>query len=139
MQADRKTRAVKLGDQRSGIKFLWEHSLVHRDLKPANILLVHPDSLSYVKIADFGFAQQQTDQSKSLSTRIGTPLYMAPEILTNSHYDAKVDLWSLGIIFYGIIFLFLLIKLKKKKKKETNNCVERNAFWDRAFRFKDHG
>jgi serine/threonine protein kinase len=73
---------------------------VHRDLKPANILV----SKGTYKIADFGLAKYLQDESQLLKTRVGTPFYMAPQILKNERYTSKCDIWSLGIIFYQLLF-----------------------------------
>jgi len=67
---------------------------MHRDLKGDNILI---NSAGQIKIADFGSAAQTT--SKHTST-IGTPYWMAPEIIRGSQYDHKVDIWSLGIMLH---------------------------------------
>ncbi len=56
-----------------------------------------------VVIADLGFAKQ-LEQEKSLAeTQCGTPLYMAPEVLEGKNYDSKVDVWSLGAVFYEML------------------------------------
>lgn len=84
------------------LEVLRSHNIAHMDLKPQNILL---SSLSHpvLKLADFGFAQYLYPDSASSSLR-GSPLYMAPEILLKHHYDARVDLWSVGIILYECLF-----------------------------------
>lgn len=74
--------------------------ITHRDLKPSNIYL-HKEELV---IGDFGLSFVGTGPMKHF---IGTPYFMAPEILTNdgnSHYDEKCDIWSLGLCFYFILF-----------------------------------
>ncbi|GAU96673.1 hypothetical protein RvY_08087-2 [Ramazzottius varieornatus] len=72
------------------------------DLKPKNILLSSSRE-PFIKIADFGFAQylKPTDGATDLR---GSPLYMAPEMFTSRSYDARVDLWSVGVIFYECLF-----------------------------------
>ena len=54
-----------------------------------------------ITLKDFGFAQYMQEHKISKSLR-GSPLYMAPEILKSKVYDSKVDLWSVGVILYGI-------------------------------------
>ena len=81
-----------------GLKYLHENKIVHRDLKPQNILLTD----NYVlKISDFGLAKIFNDNMSE--TICGSPLYMAPEILTYKRYDSKADLWSVGIILFEML------------------------------------
>nr|CAB3267502.1 serine/threonine-protein kinase ULK3-like [Phallusia mammillata] len=85
----------------SALQLLHSHNISHMDLKPQNILLTsyeHP----VLKIADFGFAQY-VEASRDYSIR-GSPLYMAPEMILQHQYDAKVDLWSVGVILYEALF-----------------------------------
>lgn len=82
----------------SGLKYLFHKNIIHRDIKPENILL-HNHT---VKICDFGFAKTLKDVNL-LSTFCGSPLYMAPEILSFNKYTDKADMWSLGVILYEIL------------------------------------
>ncbi|KAB7507992.1 Serine/threonine-protein kinase ULK3 [Armadillidium nasatum] len=72
------------------------------DLKPQNILIASK-KLQILKIADFGLAQYITDDDKN-SVLKGSPLYMAPEIVLKRQYDARADIWSVGIILYECLF-----------------------------------
>uniref|UniRef100_A0A5B7AJK5 Protein kinase domain-containing protein n=1 Tax=Davidia involucrata TaxID=16924 RepID=A0A5B7AJK5_DAVIN len=81
----------------AGLQILRENNLIHRDLKPQNLLLSKNDDNSVLKIADFGFARSL--QPRGLAeTLCGSPLYMAPEIMQLQKYDAKADLWSVGVL-----------------------------------------
>lgn len=87
------------------MKYLRDNNISHFDLKPQNLLLTRPSpSSTYVlKICDFGFAQHlETDEENS--TVKGSPLYMAPEIILKHKYDARADLWSIGVILYECLF-----------------------------------
>ncbi|XP_065912343.1 serine/threonine-protein kinase ULK3-like isoform X2 [Dysidea avara] len=86
----------------SALKFLREKNVVHMDLKPQNILLSSEHN-PCLKLADFGMAQNLNTGDHADSFR-GSPLYMAPEIFLADHYDAKVDLWSVGVILYETLF-----------------------------------
>ncbi|XP_013163326.1 PREDICTED: serine/threonine-protein kinase ULK3-like isoform X1 [Papilio xuthus] len=86
----------------SALKFLREKGVVHMDLKPHNLLLHKGSDGKYIlKVADFGFAQHMTEEQ--LRCLRGSPLYMAPEML-RGRYDARVDLWSVGVIMYECLF-----------------------------------
>jgi serine/threonine-protein kinase ULK2 len=75
--------------------------IIHRDLKPANIL--NHDGI--VKIADFGFAKYVDNYSSQLlRSCVGSPLYMAPQVLGRKQYTTKCDIWSIGVIFYEMLF-----------------------------------
>ncbi|XP_049938547.1 serine/threonine-protein kinase ULK3 [Schistocerca serialis cubense] len=84
------------------LKFLRSHNVCHMDLKPQNLLLTSTPKL-ILKLADFGFAQYLSPEDYNSSLR-GSPLYMAPEMLLKRHYDASVDLWSVGVIMYECLF-----------------------------------
>ncbi|EEY54360.1 protein kinase, putative [Phytophthora infestans T30-4] len=87
----------------SGLQFLRSQNVVHRDLKPANLLLSSRNmATAKLKIADFGFARELESEMMAESV-VGSPLYMAPELLEYKSYDAKADLWSVGIILYEML------------------------------------
>lgn len=78
-----------------GLKSLHVKRQIHRDLKSDNILL---GSSSEIKIADFGFAIQLTKDRMNRKSVVGTPAWMAPELIKKDDYDEKVDIWSLGMV-----------------------------------------
>lgn len=84
----------------SGMKEVVKQGIIHRDLKPANVL-VHEGTF---KICDFGFANYLTEVGKMNRTCVGTPMYMSPQALKHRPYTNKTDIWSLGIVFFEILF-----------------------------------
>jgi len=79
---------------------LNEKNIVHRDLKPSNILINN----GKIKLGDFGFCKLLTRNSNMTKTMVGSPIYMAPEILKGQKYDNRCDIWSLGVNFYELLF-----------------------------------
>ena len=109
----------------SAIVYCHERKIVHRDLKPENILLdcTDPNKLT-VKVIDFGTAQAFEPTSK-LKTMMGTPYYIAPEVLMQS-YNEKCDVWSCGVILY--ILLCGTPPFNGKSDEEIIRAVKRTIF-----------
>jgi serine/threonine protein kinase len=83
-----------------GIKYLHANNVIHRDLKCLNII-VQPDGV--VKICDFGVSKF-LDPFDRTTTRLGTPYYLAPEVIMgNGGYNHSADMWSAGIVLYHML------------------------------------
>lgn len=130
------------------LQYLHDNQVVHRDLKPENILFAKDGT---VKIADFGSAHKHDDDksastpstpsetagsttsttsniSWNMKTNIGTPLYVAPEVLDPSvnKYNEKVDLWSVGVILYVCLSGYHPFNARKSVGKMYQNIMAGN-------------
>ena len=79
------------------IQYLHERKIIYRDIKPENIIV---EKNGYLKLIDFGTAKEIEDRTKTI---IGTPHYMAPEIIMGGGYSFQVDFWSISICMYEFI------------------------------------
>ncbi|XP_038074704.1 serine/threonine-protein kinase D3-like isoform X2 [Patiria miniata] len=81
------------------LKYLHIKNVVHCDLKPENVLLSSEGDFPQVKLCDFGFARIIGEKSFRRSV-VGTPAYLAPEVLRSKGYNRSLDMWSVGVIIY---------------------------------------
>ena len=77
--------------------------IVHRDIKPENIMIGKDDE---IKLIDFGLSHRVKYKTSSMQTIVGTPYYMAPEVL-DGKYNFKCDVWSLGVLMYVLLSGYL--------------------------------
>ncbi|XP_077961704.1 protein kinase D4 [Gasterosteus aculeatus] len=81
------------------LRYLHLKHVAHCDLKPENVLLASADPLPQVKLCDFGFARIIGEKSFRRSV-VGTPAYLAPEVISNNGYNRSLDMWSVGVVMY---------------------------------------
>ncbi|CAK6976562.1 serine/threonine-protein kinase D3-like [Scomber scombrus] len=81
------------------LRYLHLKHIAHCDLKPENVLLATPDPFPQVKLCDFGFARIIGEKSFRRSV-VGTPAYLAPEVISSCGYNRSLDMWSVGVIMY---------------------------------------
>ena len=95
------------------MEYLHSRNIVYRDIKPENIMV---DSYGYIKLIDMGTAKFLKSKAGKTFTIIGTPHYMAPEILSGKGYSFPVDIWSIGICCFefmcgGVPFAEVIIRI----------------------------
>jgi calcium-dependent protein kinase len=87
----------------SAVQHLHEHNICHRDLKPENFLFKNNKENAEIKIIDFGLSKKFSKLETDMTTIVGTPFYVAPEVLSGN-YDTQCDLWSWGVILYVLLW-----------------------------------
>lgn len=108
----------------SCIHYCHSKKLMHRDIKPENILLDSVNQLDQIKIVNFGSSIRFTENN-FMTEKIGTPYYIAPEVL-NKKYGPKCDVWSIGVITF--ICLFGKAPFDGINDQEIMKCVKKGKF-----------
>ncbi|KAF6735259.1 Serine/threonine-protein kinase DCLK2 [Oryzias melastigma] len=105
------------------IKYLHRMNIVHRDIKPENLLVCeYPDGTKSLKLGDFGLA---TVVEGPLFTVCGTPTYVAPEIIAETGYGLKVDIWAAGVITYILLCGFPPFRSENNVQEELFDQILR--------------
>lgn len=81
------------------LKHMHDRKVIHRDIKAENVFLTKEN---FVKIGDFGISRMLDNTLANARTRIGTPYYLSPEICMDKAYDARTDMWALGVVLYQL-------------------------------------
>ena len=110
----------------TAVSYMHTHDVVHRDIKPENILFETSDKDSPIKVIDFGLARQHFDHEPPMSTIVGTPYYIAPEVLRKK-YDKSCDLWSVGVIAY--ILLCGYPPFNGNDNNETHRAISHGIYY----------
>lgn len=119
--------AVVTQQMLSAVFYLHKNQVCHRDLKPENLLFLSkgPFDKSVLKLIDFGLSTRFQEGGKLMSTKAGTPYYMAPQVL-QGNYDKACDIWSCGAIVYAMLFGYP--PFYGKNDKEVLSKVRKGTF-----------
>ncbi|KAJ8902722.1 hypothetical protein NDN08_006042 [Rhodosorus marinus] len=115
--------AEVMNDLFRGLTYLHSHNVVHRDIKPDNILCLRNERPYTCKLADFGLSNfiaeksiKQGDSDLVFSSAVGTPLYVAPELIRRRQYGPPIDVWACGVIMYLMLSGKLPFKATNKEE-----------------------
>jgi serine/threonine protein kinase len=87
-----------------GIAFVHKQQIIHRDIKPDNLLILEKGDVWAVKLADFGMARFRTAEQNDLTTLIGSPHYVAPELMKGErNYNNSIDIYSFGMVVWALV------------------------------------
>jgi doublecortin-like kinase 1/2 len=105
----------------SALAYLHNLNIVHRDVKPENLLVeFESDRIRLLKLGDFGLACEVT---RPLFTVCGTPTYVAPEILAESGYGLKIDVWAAGVILYILLCGYPPFVSQDNDQEKLFDCI----------------
>ena len=101
------------------VMFMHNKHILHRDIQTQNIFI---GSEGILRLGDFGISREdgKNNEKAKNKTAVGTPYFMAPEVLTGVPYDQRADMWAIGIILYELITL----------KKPFDGLSVEKVFWE---------
>jgi serine/threonine protein kinase len=115
-----------------GVEYMHQRSVIHRDIKPSNIIIFKNNNTFQAKLCDFGLSKPFCFQGKQ-SPRIMTSCYRAPEVIQGLPYDEKIDVWSVGCVFYEMIcrkrLIVPIIEDNEQLAEEVNKMLTSNYYW----------
>lgn len=86
------------------LRYMHSQGIVHRDIRPHNVLLASKDNSAPLKLSGFGVALKLPSADAVVAAgRVGTPQFMAPEVVSNLEYGTKSDMWSVGVLLYVLL------------------------------------
>ncbi|KAJ3073834.1 hypothetical protein HDU98_000504, partial [Podochytrium sp. JEL0797] len=121
------------------VAYLHDNNVVHRDIKPENLLFRSKNSLTELMIADFGLSKTLDPENADLllKSTVGTPGYMAPEILRRQGHGKPVDMWAIGVMTYFLLCGYFPFAVMGGGP-DFNNGVDRVLRADFAFEPKEY-
>ncbi|ORY46588.1 putative calmodulin-dependent protein kinase type 1 [Rhizoclosmatium globosum] len=122
------------------VAYLHAQNVVHRDIKPENLLFRNKNSLSELMIADFGLSKTLDPENTGLllQSTVGTPGYMAPEILRRQGHGKPVDMWAIGVMTYFLLCGYFPFAVLGSEGADFSNGVDRVLRADFAFEPKEY-
>merc|ERR1711988_102682 len=114
-----------------GLQHLHSEAVIHRDLKLENVLVVQEGSAKKdfkVKITDFGLSKEVGDGMSAACSMVGSPKYVAPEVLALGTHDFKADIWSLGILLFVLLGNRFPFDGNSQAAKETQDKIDTELF-----------
>jgi len=96
---DERTTQLMMIQIMMALKYLHSMDIAHCDLKPENVLLAEDSNMPLIKLCDFGYARI-IDQSQFRQSMVGTPAYLAPEVISHANWDRNIDVWAAGVVLY---------------------------------------
>ena len=109
-----------------GIFYLHSYGIVHKDLKPTNIMITEQSDSGIVKIGDFGVSKIISPNECIIETS-GTLKYMAPEVVLCRPHGMEIDIWSMGVILY--LMIFGVYPFDGENKKQIENSILKKKLW----------
>jgi len=97
-------RAQSLAKKMLGsLRYIHSKNIAHRDLKLENFIMTSKDADAGIKLIDFGFSRQYLEANSSTGELVGTPYYIAPEVLAQKYAGSSSDMWSFGVVIFMLV------------------------------------